>query len=140
MKRPMPAWLVSFLLVSLCALARSTKQHDQTSKDTTATGAQEEQARKLATQTKTISGCVQRGYETNEFLITSEDGTVWGLRSSIVKLDWHFGQTLTVSGLITHEARPGEKKKKGMEKVAGDGEYGDLRVASLKVVSEGCGK
>jgi hypothetical protein len=109
-------------------------------KDTTVTGAQEEQARKLATQTKTVSGCVQRGYEPNEFLITSEDGRVWGLRSSAVKLDGHLGQTLTVSGLITHEARPGETKKKGPEKVAGEEEDGDLRVASLKVVSETCGK
>jgi len=140
MKRPVPAWLVSFLLVSQCALTQFTKQHDQTPRDTTATGAREEQARKLATQTKTISGCVQRGYEPNEFLITSEDGRVWGLRSSAVRLDGHLRQRLTVSGLITHEARPGETKNKGLEKVAGDEEYGDLRVASLKVVSETCGK
>jgi hypothetical protein len=140
MKRPMPAWSVSFLLVSLCALSQSTKQHDQTPKKTTVTGAQEVQARKLATQTKTVSGCVQRGYEPHEFLITSEDGRVWGLRSSAVKLEGHLGQTLTVSGLITHEARPGEAKKKGPEKGAGEEEDGDLRVASLKVVSETCGK
>jgi hypothetical protein len=30
-------------------------------------GTLEEQARKLATQTKTITGCLQRGYEQDEF-------------------------------------------------------------------------
>lgn len=113
MKTPTPALLVSFLLVFLCALAQSTKQHDQTPKDTTATGAPEEHVRKLATQTKTISGRVQKGYEPNELLITSEDGRIWGLRSSAIRLGGHLGQPLTVSGLITHEARPGETKKKG---------------------------
>ena len=63
-----------------------------------------------------------------------------GLRSSAVKLGGHLGQTLTVSGLITHEARPGETKKKETQKRAGDEEEGDLRVASLKVVSETCSK
>jgi len=94
-----------------------------------------EQARKLATQTKTITGCLQKGYEPDEFSITGEDGKVWGLRSSAVKLDWHLGHKATVSGLVTHESKAAETKT-----AHGKEESGDLRVTSLKMVSETCGK
>jgi hypothetical protein len=35
----------------------------------------------------------------------------WGLRSSAVKLDGHFGHKVTVSGLIIHESKAGETNK-----------------------------
>lgn len=94
-----------------------------------------EQSRKLATQTKTITGCLQKGYEPDEFQITGEDGKVWGLRSSAVKVDGDLGHKVTVSGLITHELKPGETKT-----AFGKQESGDLRVTSLTMVSETCGK
>src|SRR5437773_3020547 len=103
-------------------------------------GAKEKQARKLATQTKTITGCLQKGHEPDEFSITGEDGKVWGLRSSVVKLDGHLGHKVTVSGLITHESKAGETKKGKTEGAPGNEESGDLRVASLKMVSKTCGK
>ena len=94
-----------------------------------------EQARELATQTNTITGCLQKGYEPDEFQITGEDGKVWGLRSSAVKLDGDVGHNVTVSGLITHELKPGETKR-----APGKQESGDLRVTSVTMVSETCGK
>jgi hypothetical protein len=94
-----------------------------------------EEARKLATQTKTMTGCLQRGYEPDEFKITGEDGKVWGLRSSAVKFDGSLGHKVTVSGLITHELKAGE-----MKTGPGKAESGDLRVTSLTMVSETCGK
>jgi hypothetical protein len=103
-------------------------------------GAQEKRARKLATQTKTITGCLQKGYEPDEFSITGEDGKIWGLRSSAVKLDGHLGHKVTVSGLITHEAKAGETKKGKTESATGNEESGDLRVTSLRMVSKTCGK
>jgi hypothetical protein len=72
----------------------------------------------------------------DEFSITGEDGKVWGLRSSAVKLDGHLGHKVTVSGLITHESKAGETKTKTAPKE----ESGDLRVTSLKMVSKTCGK
>jgi hypothetical protein len=98
-----------------------------------------EQARKLATQTRTITGCLQKGYEPDEFSITGEDGKVWGLRSSVVKLDEHLGHRVAVRGLITHESKAGATKTK-TKTVPGKEESGDLRVTSLKMVSETCGK
>lgn len=87
------------------------------------------------TQTLTITGCLQKGYELDEFQITGKDGKVWGLRSSAVKLDRGLGHKVTVSGLITHELKPGE-----MNTASGKQESGDLRVASLTMDSETCGK
>jgi hypothetical protein len=103
-------------------------------------GAQEKQARKLATQMKTITGCLQKGYEPGEFSITGEDGKVWGLRSSAVKLGGHLGHKVTVSGLITHESKAGDAKNGNTESEPGNDESGDLRVSSLKMVSKTCGK
>ena len=90
------------------------------------------QARKLATRTKTITGCLQKGYEPDESSIIDEDGDVWGLRSSAVKLDGHLGHRVTVGGPNTHESTA--------ERTLGNKEFGDLRVASLKTVSGTCDK
>jgi len=79
---------------------------------------------------------LQKGYEPDEFSITGEDGKVWGLRSSAVKLGGHLGHKVTVSGLITHESKVGEAKKIAPRKE----ESGDLRVTSLKMVSESVGE
>jgi hypothetical protein len=130
----------SVLLFVACAFHAVSLAAQTSSDQADSPGAQEKQARKLATQTKTITGCLQKGHEPDEFSITGEDGKVWGLRSSVVKLDGHLGHKVTVSGLITHESKAGETKKGKTEGAPGNEESGDLRVASLKMVSKTCGK
>jgi hypothetical protein len=120
-----------FLLFVTCSF-RAASLAAQSSPDQTDSP---EQARKLAIQTKTIIGCLQKGYEPDEFSITGEDGKVWSLRTSAVKLDRHLGHKVTVSGLITHESKAGETKT-----APGKEESGDLRVTSLKMVSKTCHK
>jgi hypothetical protein len=68
--------------------------------------------RKLATQSKTITGCLQKGYEPDEFSITEVKMARSGVRSSAVKIDGHLGHKVTVSGLITHESKAGETEKR----------------------------
>ena len=125
------AVLCSVLLFVTCSL-HAAPFAAQSSPDRTDSP---EQSRKLATQIKTITGCLQKGYEPDEFQITGEDGKVWGLRSSAVKLDGDLGHKVTVSGLITHELKPGETKA-----ASGKQESGDLRVTNLTMVSKTCGK
>ena len=132
--------LCSVLLFVTCTFHAASLAAQSSPDQADSPGAQEKQARKLATQTKTITGCLQKGYEPDEFSITAEDGKVWGLRSSAVKLDGHLGHKVTVSGLITHESKARETKKGKMESAPGNEESGDLRVARLKMVSETCGK
>ena len=93
--------------------------------------------------TKTVTGCLQKGDEPGEFSITGEDGKSWGLRSSSVKLDQHVGHQVTVAGTPARETKAEENKeqKEGqVEKASSKDEYGDLRVTTLKMVSDTCSK
>ncbi len=132
--------LCSVLLFVTCTFRAASLAAQSSPNQADSSDAQGKQARKLATQTKTTTGCLQKGYEPGEFSITGEDGRVWGLRSSAVNLDGHVGHKVTVRGLITHESKVGETKKGNTERVPGNHESGDLRVASLKMISETCGK
>lgn len=81
----------------------------------------------------TVTGCLQKGDEAGEYSITSEDGKRYGLRSKTVGLAKHVGHKVTVTG--THVREENEEKEK---KESAEGEYADLRVTSLKMISEGC--
>jgi len=123
------------LLVSLGALA----QYGQYSQ--AKTGAQEKQAQKSPKEAKTVTGCLQKGDEPGEFSIKGEDGKVWGLKSSSVKLEEHLGHKVSVTGSASEESKAEEKreKKEGeVEKASNKEEYGDIRVTSLKMISDSC--
>jgi SH3 domain-containing YSC84-like protein 1 len=92
---------------------------------------------------KTVTGCLQKGDEPGEFFITGEDGKNWGLRSSSVKLDQHVGHEVTVTGSAASETRAEENREKRegeVEKASSKEEYGNLRVTTLKMVSDSCSK
>lgn len=104
------------------------------------TATQEKQEQKAMSHTQTVTGCLQKGDEPGEFSITGEDGKTWGLRSKTVKLEPHVGHKVTVTGSVHRESKAEEKKEGQMENAAGKEEYADLRVTSLKMVSDTCGK
>ncbi len=92
--------------------------------------------------TRMVTGCLQTGAQANEFSITGKDGKVWALESNTVKLDEHVGHQVTVTGLPLRDARAqasGEKKEGQVEQASSKEEYGDLRVTTLKMVSDKCG-
>jgi hypothetical protein len=124
--------LVPILLLSLCPLALVAQYGN----------VQETQEKKpeKAAHTQTVTGCLQKGDEADEFSITGADGKTWGLRSSTVKLDQHLGHKVTVTGSSTHESKAEEKKEGQVEKASSKEEYGDLDVSSLKMVSSTCSK
>jgi lipid-binding SYLF domain-containing protein len=100
-----------------------------------------EPKQKPMSHTKTVTGCLQKSGEPNEFSITGEDGKSWGLRSSSVKLDQHVGHQVTVTGYTARETRAEEnKEKKQVENASSKEEYGDLRVTTLKMVSDTCSR
>ena len=80
-----------------------------------------------------VTGCLQKGDEAGEYSITSEDGKRYALRSKTVGLAQHVGRKMTVTGTQVREENEEKEKKE-----AGGGEYADLRVTSLKMISEGC--
>src|SRR5712691_513396 len=134
--------LVSIVLaVSLTALAQDTTKpgDDQGKQDTTKAAPQENQE-KSASQTKTVTGCLQKGDQPDEFSITGEDGKSWDLRSSTVKLADHVGHQVTVTGSPTREAKAEEKKEGQVEKAARKEGLGEQRVTDLEMVSPSCTK
>ena len=95
-------------------------------------------AQEKATKHKavTVTGCLQKGDEAGEYLITSEDGKRYGLHSKDVDLSKHVGHKVTVTGTKMREA---DKEKKEQEKKeAGGGEYADLQVTDVTHISESC--
>jgi hypothetical protein len=84
----------------------------------------------------TVTGCLQKGDEADEFSLTGDDGKLYDLRSTSVKLAEHVGHKVTVNGKFKAEAY-----EKGEEKEAKEGskkEAGDITVSSLKMVSSSC--
>ena len=76
-------------------------------------------------QSMTVTGCLTKeAKEKNEYLITGEDGKIWGLKSTSVKLSGHLNHKVTVTGKVT---------KKGHET-----EAGDIKVSNLTMVSQTC--
>jgi Protein of unknown function (DUF5818) len=143
MKKLLLVYFACTLLVSLIAVAQSTKQDDPATQDTAKTNAQDKQAEKPAKGTTTVTGCLQKGDEAGEFAITGEDGKLWGLRSSTVKLEDHVGHKVTVAGTASGESKAEAKKEKKegeVENAAQKEEYRDLRVTSLKMISDTCAK
>jgi hypothetical protein len=86
----------------------------------------------------TVTGCLQKGDEANEFSITGEDGKSYDLTSSSVELSKHVGHKVTVTGTFKAESYAKEKGEKEANEKKEAQEAGDIRVTSLKMVSDGC--
>jgi len=129
-------WLIAALFTGLCAVALQAQETPAP-----ATTAKPMHAKTAKT---TVTGCLQKGDEADEFAITGEDGKTWELRSKTVKLAEHVGHTVTVTGVRHHETKAEEAKEEKAEgkesKEAEAKEAGDLRVTGLKMVSESCTK
>ena len=94
---------------------------------------------KAAGEKTTVTGCLQKGDEAKEYSIMGEDGKMYGLRSSAVDLSKHLGHKVTVTGTLKAESYEKEKGgKEENEKKEGMAEAGDIRVTSLKMVSDTC--
>lgn len=93
-------------------------------------------SKKMSMHMKTVTGCLQKGDEANEYSIT-DNGKMYGLRSSKVDLSKHVGHQVSVTGTMRPERE--EHEAKGTEaKEAGNKEAGDIRVARLKMIKDSC--
>jgi len=80
----------------------------------------------------TVTGCLQKGDEADEFAITGEYGKNYELVSRTIKLSAHVGHKVRVTGTLI------EEESEEQEKEAGEGWAGKIYVTSLRVVSETC--
>ena len=118
-------WMVPMLFVGLCpALMFGAPQMG----DEKAAGAQH-----------SVTGCLQKGDESEGYTITDKEGKVWELHGKQVKLGGHVGHTVTVTGTGTNMSKAEEEKIEANEKKEyGEKEHADLHVSKLKMVSESC--
>jgi hypothetical protein len=94
-------------------------------------------------KTRTLTGCLQKGDDANEFNFTAKDGGTWEIKSDSVKLDEHVGHTVKIVGVVSNAMVHGmkedtkeEMKEHGMDKHAK--ERGHMTVTDLTMVSATC--
>ena len=94
-------------------------------------------------KTRTLTGCLQKGEDSNEYKFIAKNGGTWEIKSDNVKLDEHVGHTVKISGVVSNAMAHGmkedtkeEMKEHGMNKHAK--ESGHMTVTNLTMVSETC--
>ena len=96
-------------------------------------------------KTRTLSGCLQRGDDANEYKLTTAKGATWEIKSDTLKLGDHVGHTVTITGVVSNATMHGmkedakaEAKEHGVDKDST--EHGHMTVTSLSMVSDTCKK
>jgi hypothetical protein len=90
-----------------------------------------------------VTGCLQKGDEENEFVITNKAGKKYEITSKSVALTGHVGHTVTVKGSVVAEEKTEneakeEKDEKGEKEEVQEHEGRHLQVTSLTMVSPKC--
>ena len=96
-------------------------------------------------KTRTLTGCLQKGDDANEYNLTTKKGSTWEIKSDSVKLGEHVGHTVTITGVVANATAHGmkedvkeEMKEHGMDKHTA--ERGHMTVTDLSMVSDTCQK
>ena len=96
-------------------------------------------------KTRTLTGCLQKGDDANEYNLSTGKGGTWEIKSDSVDLAPHVGHTVTVTGVVSNAKMHGikedakeEAKEHGMNKK--EKEHGHLTVTDVKMVSDSCKK
>jgi hypothetical protein len=96
-------------------------------------------------KTRTLTGCLQKGEDANEYNLTAKGGGTWEIKSDSVKLDEHVGHTVKIVGVVSNTTAHGmkedtkeEMKEHGMDK--NSTEHGHMTVTDLTMVSGTCQK
>src|SRR6202030_1918659 len=92
-------------------------------------------------KTRTLTGCLQKGDDANEYRLATAKGSTWELTSNGHKLSNHVGHTVTITGVVANAEMHGAKedakaetKEHDMDKAST--EHGHLKVTNLKMVSD----
>jgi hypothetical protein len=96
-------------------------------------------------KTRTLTGCLQKGDDANEYRLTTAKGATWEIKSDSVKLGDHVAHTVTITGVVSNATLHGAKedakaeaKEHGMD--TDSTEHGHMTVTQLKMVSKSCSK
>jgi hypothetical protein len=95
-------------------------------------------------EVRSITGCLSKGDNANEFLLTANDGSTWEVHANnAVDLASHVGHTVEAKGVVTnakmHDMKEDAKdaaKDSGMKK--NSTEHGHLKVTDVRMIGESC--
>jgi hypothetical protein len=98
---------------------------------------------KSKSDTRTITGCLAKGNDANEYLLTTKDGSTWEVKSSVASLGDHVGHTVTATGVVENAKMHNLKEDtKEAAKDAGitknNKEHGHMKVTDVQMVSDSC--
>jgi hypothetical protein len=95
--------------------------------------------------TRTLTGCLQKGDDANEYKLTTAKGGTWEIKSDSIKLGGHIDHTVTITGVVSNAEMHGmkedakaEAKEHGVD--TDSTEHGHMTVTDLKMVSNTCKK
>jgi hypothetical protein len=95
--------------------------------------------------TRTITGCLQKTSHQNQFLLLANDGSSWKVNSDTASLADHVGHTVTATGTVSNATAHNMKEDTkdmahdtGMKK--DNSEHGTLKVTDVQMVSDSCQK
>ena len=100
---------------------------------------------KPKSKVRTITGCLSKPEGGDEYLLTGKNGSTWELHSkdSRVSLSKHVGQTVTATGVVSHQKLHNMKEDAkdaavdtGVKKDTA--EHGHLKVTSIHSVGASC--
>ena len=86
-------------------------------------------------QRATVTGCLQKGDEADEFAIAGDDGKTYQLRNSAVDLSKHVNHKVTITGTFKTEKKEGQTAEYSQKEAT---EAGTIRVVSIRIVSDKC--
>jgi len=108
-------------------------------------GTAQEQEKTTHKKVRTLSGCLEKHGDGDEYQLTTAAGATWEIKSDAVKLGEHVGHTVRLTGTVRNATAHGmkedakqEAQEHGMDK--GATEHGHMEVTGLKMVSESCNK
>lgn len=88
-------------------------------------------------QSMSVTGCLKQGSDTGGYYIMGDSGKMYELWGK--GLSAHVNHKVTVTGMETTISPSAEKKRADMEKQeAGGAQYVDMKVSSVKMISESC--
>ena len=96
-------------------------------------------------KTRTLSGCLEKSADADEYQLTTKAGGTWEIKSDSVKLGPHVGHSVMVTGVVSDAALHGlkedtksEAREHGINKSST--EHGHMTVTNLKMASTSCDK
>jgi hypothetical protein len=88
-------------------------------------------------QAMSVTGCLKQGSDAGGYYLMAQDGKMYELMGP--GLAAHVNHTVTVTGQQVTLSHAQEQKKEASEKAeAGGSTYVDMKVSSVKMVSESC--